>query len=327
MLIERIVRPPLADLSVAVSGAAPLVRAVTEFVAPFYPIADRPTGTPWRMTVDTDLRGPATLDDRQPPHQATWDVARRQLRVCCGQSNWVPVFATRYLRTLVRAMAVAGGALPLHGAGLSLGGVGIMLVGDKWAGKTTAALSLTRGCAAELVSNDDVLLVPSPDEDRWEMVGGPRAVGVRSGSLGEHVPPLTPGELEAAARRHPGSRPDKTFLLPSEVTALGGAVRVRAPAHVVVELETRPHGPSEVERLDEDEALDLVTRHLEGAADRRRLGLVEAVAGRVPPADDGRALTSLRDGLRCYRFRHPITGWVGSFLDFVRADVSNEVTR
>ncbi|MDN3055983.1 hypothetical protein PH213_15790 [Streptomyces sp. SRF1] len=311
---------PHVGITFAVSGEADAVARLRQVTAPFYQPVAEPEGHVWRLTLVLagDHAGREPADDSEPDHRVEFDAAARTLTVTCPAPRWLPVFGLRYTRTIVRTLAIAAGAVPLHGAGVDVRGVGLMLVGDKWAGKTTAAMSLVRSGSAALVSNDDVLLQETGVD--WQMVGGPRSMGVRTSSLGEHRPLLRPAELLAAAQPHPAKRPSKAFLFPGGLTALGGAVRATAPAHAVVELVCRPDEPIRHEELSGRQAADVLRRYLETTADRRRLGLVEALGAPTPALTD-RVLSSLVGSLRFHRFSHPVSGWVDDFLTFVRERV------
>ncbi|MFI0773147.1 hypothetical protein [Streptomyces sp. NPDC021212] len=316
---------PHAGITFAVRGEAGALARLRQFTAPFYQSVAEPSGQLWELNLElTDEKaGHEPSDGSEPDHRAEFDAVARTLTVTCPSPRWLPVLGLRYTRTIVRTLAIAAGSVPLHGAGIDAAGVGLILVGDKWAGKTTAALSLVRSGTAALVSNDDVLL--HEVGVGWQMVGGPRSMGVRTSSLGEHRPLLHPAELRAAAGLHPAKRPDKAFLLPGALTALGGAVRATGPAHAVVELVCRPGEPVRHDELSGPQAAGVLRRYLETSADRRRLALVEALGAPAPALTD-RTLASLVGSLRFHRFTHPVDGWMDGFLAFVNEHVGFEGT-
>ncbi|ANW21540.1 hypothetical protein I3J09_27050 [Streptomyces clavuligerus] len=331
---------PSADITFAVYAEPRVAEILRRITAPFYQPVNEPLGRIWTLNLVSESRipdsgptgggrkgggqngyGPA--DGRQdgggePDHDIAFHPDDRVLTVTAPLPRWLPLLALRCTRAVARALAVTAGAVPLHGAGVELAGVGLVLVGGKRAGKTTAALSLVRSSGAALVSNDDVLLHASGD--RWRMVGGPRSMGVRTDSLEEHRPSLYPAALRFAARSYPANRPDKMFLFPESVIALGGAVRATGPAHVVVELVHRPGGPAWHEELSGAQAAALLRRCLETAADRHRPELVAAL-GTPAPALSDRDLASLVGSLSFHRFSHPSAGWVDAFLGFARERV------
>ncbi|MDX8033831.1 hypothetical protein SK803_26720 [Lentzea sp. BCCO 10_0856] len=323
MLTEVLVSPPLGDVTLALRGPANAVRRLTDFAAPFLVERQHPVGPLWTIELRETLPADARLTGEPPEPAHHMTCSGRHVVIACDRPEWMPVLVTRYVRTLTRAMAVANGAIPLHGAAIEVGGTGVLLVGRKWAGKTTASLSLVRCGDGALVSNDDVLLVAT--DNRWDAVGGPRAVGIRTDSLAQHRPVLTAEALAGAATRHPATREDKAFLLVAEVPALGGRVASRARADVVIELCSDPELTTPVaERLDGDEIRALLAEHLETGADRRRHGFLAAVGAPVPELSE-HAVGSLATRLRYHRYTHPVRDWVDSFLDFVRSEIHHEV--
>lgn len=311
---------PSAGITFAVHGEPGAVAGLRRITAPFYQPVAEPRGRVWQLIMESarEHDGHAPSDGQEPDHRVRFDADHGTLTVTCSAPRWLPLLALRCTRAVVRSLAITAGAVPLHGAGVEAAGVGLVLVGGKRAGKTTAALSLLRSADAALVSNDDVLLRGTGAA--WQMVGGPRSMGVRTASLGEHRPPLSPADLRAAARSYPANRPDKVFLFSEALTALGGALRPAAPAHVVVELVCRPGEPVRHEELSDRQAADVLRRYLEPAADRHRPELVAALGAPAPALTD-HALSSLTGSLGFHRFIHPEGGWVDGFLDFARACV------
>ncbi|GAA3434187.1 hypothetical protein [Kutzneria kofuensis] len=303
---------PTAGITLAVVGNPSVVAALRQITSPFYQPVTAPRGEVWTLSLYIGDPGVEAADE--PAHRAEFDMAARRITVRCAKAAWLPVFGTRYARTLVRALTIGRGAVPLHGAAVEFDGIGVILVGDKMAGKTTSALSLVR-CGAALVSNDDVLLVKDAVDD-WRLIGGPRSVGIRLGSLAEHRPALTVDEVAAATAGHPANRADKHFLHPGDIGRLGGVARVQAPGRVLIELVCEP-GPTRSRRLDGDEAAAVLSVYLEDAADRRRFDLIGAL-GAPAPALTADTVGSLVRGLDFYRFSHPISGWVDDLLAFVK---------
>lgn len=303
----------------ALVGAAATVRKVAEESAPFFVATDRAGPTPLWTIVAT----PAPAEDpspvAEPSHHAEWDVASRQLRLACPSAGWYPLITLRYLRTLDRAGAVAGGAVPVHGAAVTAGGRGVLVVGDKWAGKTTAALSIARSRGGRLVSNDDAMLVSTAGPG-LRAVGYPRAVGIRVGTLDEHRPALTAEAVRAAGRSHPGNRTreDKVFVPTARLPALGVTIATETPVSVLVELCCEHDGASggKLVPLAGRAARAVLARHLEPTADRRRLELLRAI-GAASAGPEPAVLDRLTGVLSCYRFSHPPYGWVDDLLSAV----------
>ncbi|PGH41745.1 hypothetical protein GA0070622_0648 [Micromonospora sediminicola] len=291
-------------------GAEQHVRRLAWLAAPFFHPAPADPATAWLV----ELTGPTTATGlpaapTQPPHSAHWVTAARTLRIECPSDTWLPLIALRYLRTIDRAQALTRGAIPLHGAAVTAAGRGIVLVGNKRAGKTTAALSLVRSLDGRLVSNDDALLWSRAPG--WVVTGGPRSTGIRLSSLPDHMPSLSPAALAKAAHAHPanGSVPDKTFLLTAEATALGCRLAPEARVDAIIELDAVAE-VAELRRLDEDEAATMLNRHRELSADRRRRELLADLGDPAPR----RAASVIAADVACYRYAHPRHGWLPDFI-------------
>jgi hypothetical protein len=82
----------------------------------------------------------------------------------------------RRIRDLQQLEAVAAGALPLHAACVELGGAGVLICGDKWAGKTTTTIDLITSGASSFVCNDKALVWF--DDEIW-VQGVPRSIAIR----------------------------------------------------------------------------------------------------------------------------------------------------
>ncbi|NYT92304.1 hypothetical protein [Salinispora sp. H7-4] len=314
-------RRPGLDVRSAVAayrltGDADAVHRLAALAAPFFqPAAPDPTA--WMVRLHDRLPGTPVVaaTGGEPAHVPEWSVPNREMHVCCEDPAYLPLFALRYLRTLDRAEAVRRGALPVHGAAVGARGRGLVLVGNKRAGKTTAALSLVRSFGGVFVSNDDVLLWHR--DRRWTATGGPRSIGIRLSSLPDHVPPLTAATLAEAARAHPGSAstPDKRFLLPNEAVDLGCEVRANLTVDAVVELRCDPAVVPNLRRLTGVDAVALLDRYREPAADRRRPELLAALGD--PPVTE--AVAALAGDVACYQFVHPPHGWVSRFTAEISA--------
>lgn len=282
---------PIAGITFAVDADPGVRSRLREISAPFYEPVDAPTGLVWRIQLKVSDPDPGTAsdpgpahgtvsdDDNEPPHRVLFDTVRRHIVIGCALPDWLPVFAVRHLCTVARSLAVDAGAVRCTVPRWNWPGGGD--VRRREAGRQDHLVPLPGpGSGGSLVSNDDVLLTDGPLG--WHMVGGPRSVGVRTGSLAEHRPVLTEHGLLAAVRPHPANRPDKIFVFPGDVPVLGGSVRSEAGADVIIELVCRPGEPVGHEALDDEQAAAVLHRYLEPEADRRRLDLVRAIRGHHP---------------------------------------------
>lgn len=86
--------------------------------------------------------------------------------------------AMRFIRNTVYRHVISDGHLPFHAACVELNGCGLLIIGSKFAGKTTTAVALSAYAPVRIVSNDKVTI----DTD-LRVHGWPIAVGVRWGTV------------------------------------------------------------------------------------------------------------------------------------------------
>lgn len=263
---------------------------------------------------DVNPSKPDAADERYDVHTLSVSIEARH--------EWLPVLALRWLRTIDRCLSIARGAIPIHGSFVSLHGIGVILVGDHRAGKTTAALSAVRTFGGRLISNDDPLLYriahglawsSALRDVAWLGVGSPRSTGVRWSSIGEHRPALEAAELRRMARMHPGIEVDKVYLAPSELVEMGVPVGIKANVHLVIDLCVHDTSAGAIEPLTDMRARETLGRWLEPIADRYRLDFLEAI-GALGRIENGEALRELSSTLQIYRYEHAPVGWVEGFL-------------
>jgi hypothetical protein len=177
--------------------------------------------------------------------------ARRVVIVTPEADGLALVFVMRVVRELAMNAARGNGRLCLHAAALALGDRGVMIAGNKAAGKTTLLMSLLRHRGARYVSNDRVLA----DTRRNPPVvrGMPTVITIRPGTLA-----LMPGLRERllaggdelrlsfadAANRVPSVDDERVFMDPAQLCSLIG---VSALAEVELRSLVFPRVTSAVE--------------------------------------------------------------------------------
>lgn len=196
----------------------------------------------------------------------------------------------RVVRELAMHHARTKGGLLLHAAALAVGHRGLILAGEKHAGKTTLLVNLLRHGAARYVSNDRVLVsvASSPPVLR----GMPTIVSVRPGtvaffpSLGETIRArgfrfrFTLQEAlgsDAARPSHDGH----FGLSPAQLCA---ALNVEALGTCTAAAVVFPHIADDEQRirvcrLDKTEAAERLTRAVFGVAAPRAMEWLFSVAG------------------------------------------------
>jgi hypothetical protein len=246
----------------------------------------------------------------------TVDPSARSVAILSPEHN--PQARTALMR-VVRELAMnrsrADGGVFLHAAALAIAGRGLLIAGEKRAGKTTLLLYLLRATGADYVSNDRVLL-PSPASATLR--GMPTIVTVRPQTLA-FFPGLR-SELvtksyfyrctmaEAAVDQRP-ARPssDGSFgLSPAQVGAL---LRVERRAECAPHVLLFPHvtgdaSGGELRELAPGAAAARLRRALLSAELAKKTSDLVAFAGDSPVPDDAvddmcRALTARVTCVEC----------------------------
>lgn len=237
------------------------------FLRSFYRVETAPRGAGVRVVARPgDLRA----------RFAAVRVAREQARVCPSQAGWIS----------------------LHAAAVEVGGGGVVLVGGKGAGKTTALAHLLAAEGAAFVANDWVRVglpggVLGGD---LEVRGMPTVVRIRPGSE-RFVPGLRTEAGGAPSFLHRPGEDDPSTARPEAGVAADGvrhespgafarrfgrACRASAPLRTWLFPEVRHRGPFDWIRVSPDEA----TRRLAASLYGGEAGACAATLfGRPAPAD------------------------------------------
>lgn len=195
--------------------------------------------------------------------------ARREIAFVAPPSAWRTQQLLRSVRNLIRWQAYERGELFVHGGMVAVHGVGIAFLGRKRAGKTSSILSALVNAAADFVSNDDLVLAPTPDGVLGH--GYPRAVTIRLDSLMA----VTRDDQRLRSLVHDVRHPinhhrvqESLFVRCAElVAAAGTSLRPRHPLHVVAFPGFLQPGESAgVEELGRAEAARLLAEHTESEA-------------------------------------------------------------
>ena len=213
----------------------------------------------------------------------------------------------RAVRELAMNDSRRAGGLFLHAAALAVDGRGLLIAGEKRAGKTTLLLHLLRTTGADFVSNDRVLL-PAPAAP--EVRAMPTIVTLRTGTL-DRIPGLRAAiesrsfyyrRTVAESAEHPAPArawPDGSFgLSPAQLCSLlGVAARPRCAPRIL--LFPRLRGDRRGARLRDLSA--------DAAAERLRRSLLSASLTKTTselitfapgsPAPDAEQLRALCDGV------------------------------
>jgi hypothetical protein len=133
-----------------------------------------------------------------------------------------PAFLVEYLMGI--ALAAQREVLPIHGASLCVGDVGLVLAGGTHAGKTTTALHLA--ARGHVLLGDEIALLRL---DTNELLPFRRTANLRPGPYGQELAAAlgSVGERDAGEASSPGVGPDVTWCGPRRI----GAMFPGRPAH------------------------------------------------------------------------------------------------
>lgn len=172
------------------------------------------------------------------------DAGARKISVENPRFEYLLLSAARQVRGVLRLNHFAANGLSVHGAMVARKGKGVLLVGEKRAGKTSLVLSLLRSHAWTFVCNDDTTLHAT--SAGFEGRGWPRAVRVRRETF-FLLEALCEVRAKTVTLSHPDNpgvsvpadlpqiKSDVLLMLPSEIAALADkAPEPSAPLGLVV---------------------------------------------------------------------------------------------
>lgn len=268
-----------AGKTVIVESADPFVTAWTDrYAGAWWPVDHIPVGShagPRVISHDNPGRFQelATLAAREPcaetpyPHNLTrhhtqpngittavtpqdriayhYDPATNTMEVCTSGTTPLTLARStaRAARELQRAQLIADGWVLLHAAAVSTAEAGILALGDRGAGKSTAALTLA-SAGASLIANDRVFARLTP-AGRIELLPWPSAASIGLGLVGAlQWTETIRAHLLAGEEPHPTQHQQVTdALLSGRTTAIEGD-RKEVKAHIWPDQFTRWFGIS-----------------------------------------------------------------------------------
>lgn len=211
------------------------------------------------------------LDQGEPPDHAFVGLEDgRWLAVFRGEPSGLVV--TRLVRELVREDLLQRDALMFHGAGaLTRTGLGVFLVGNSGAGKTSSSLRLAAG-GGHVLGTDRALVVPV--DDGWWVAGLPTSTRLGLGavrafglldqlSAAAPIRAINPFNPDLPHQSYLGMKEKKVSLANGEVAALLGSLfTAAAPLHRVLVLQAGPRDIFRREIIEPCAARHLLTEHL-----------------------------------------------------------------
>ena len=212
----------------------------------------------------------------------------------------VPIVAARVVRNIIVADRLAQGAVLVHGSSFAWAGNGVVVLGPKFAGKTTmlcAALS----DGASFISNDRTLL------DGAHMMGLPVAVGVRRRTL-EHFPQLAPFLTAGTASVYEAMEAPNAgrITLPPQglTSAFGCRITPRARLKGIILAERIAGTRARLEAVPPDDLPGRLAEHVMPSGDVNQPYWTAILArARVDRPEPGGAFPPLRPAVAAFRLR------------------------
>lgn len=145
----------------------------------------------WSVTDDYDPINPSILYKPDSSVDFSYDPINKRMSVTGSQEHFSNGQALAYLSYwLSEGERQRKRIFSMHSAAVAIDGRGVLLIGEKGAGKTTTMMDLSRRYDAELLAND-LSIVAYPTADLVQIIEGSKRVRLRLGSVKTHFPELT----------------------------------------------------------------------------------------------------------------------------------------
>lgn len=234
-----------------------------------YPVVIVGTTPPTMGVEDKDFAGRRRVYNYRSGTLTTIDRKSRVVIVagCIGEelypgyACWLAADAHNVIRAILRTELENAGTAVIHAAGVVIGDAGILVIGDKAAGKTTALLSLIYQAQARYLANDRVFATLS--SGKLTVTGWPTTCNVSWPTI-EQFPQL----LERYAHHIPTDEEErymsgKVAVVPQELKRVLGQAPTRS---AVTDLVVFPKFQSgtvghTVTRIKAEKARSIITRN------------------------------------------------------------------
>ncbi len=144
----------------------------------------------WSITYNYDLGNPSIVYIPDPEVNFSYNPNNRQMVINGPRKYFLDGQALAYLAYwLSEGERQKDRIFSMHSAAAAVDDKGILLIGDKGAGKTTTLMDLSKRYNAELVSND-LSIVSHLDENTVQIIDGSKRIRLRLGSVRNHFPEL-----------------------------------------------------------------------------------------------------------------------------------------
>ena len=145
----------------------------------------------WSVTDDYNPTNPSILYKPDLDVDFFYDPIDKRMFINGPQEHFLNGQALAYLSYwLSEGERQTKRIFSMHSAAVALDGRGVLLIGEKGAGKTTTMMDLSRRYNAELLAND-LSVVAHPLDDLVQIIEGSKRVRLRLGSVKTHFPELT----------------------------------------------------------------------------------------------------------------------------------------
>lgn len=144
----------------------------------------------WGITYDYDLSNPSILYKPDSEVDFFYNPTSRQMVVNSPQKHFLDGKTLAYLAYwLSEGERQKKRIFSMHSAAVAIDERGVLLIGDKGAGKTTTLMDLSRRYNAKLISND-LSIITHPENNVVSIIEGSKRIRLRLGSVRNHFPEL-----------------------------------------------------------------------------------------------------------------------------------------
>ncbi|MGY1422624.1 hypothetical protein [Bacillus cereus] len=213
-------------------------------------------------------------EDHEPKRIMYINNKKKLICIAQEEMEWQMLFCLRLVRNLTRWQEYENRSLFIHGGLLDINSMGVGIIGNKKAGKTSTILATLNYKGVNFSTNDDISVYY--DNNQFVANGWPRSIGVRTDTLYtlKEFAPQYLNHIEEL--EHPGNQPldanpDMVYFHPHELARLNnGIVKEKLSLDFIVFPQFLDYGDQRapyIEKLNSDQIYLKLKENLQLAPD------------------------------------------------------------